>query len=80
MSLDIFVMRGAGDRRGEDIVDPLIGSSIPVAIQRGRNELDGRAKSPHGCRRNAYSVQGSASASMHGSMISIPAKYGMGKL
>jgi hypothetical protein len=45
MSIDIFVQRGAGDRRGDDIVDPLIGS-IPVAIQRGRNELDGKALSP----------------------------------
>jgi hypothetical protein len=41
--IDIFVQRYAGDRRGEDIVDPLIGS-IPVAIARGRNELDERAQ------------------------------------
>ncbi len=42
MSIDIFVQRNAGAHRGDDIVDPLIGS-IPVAIQRGRNELDDRA-------------------------------------
>lgn len=42
MTVDVFVIRGAGDKRGEDIVDPLIGS-IPVAIVRGRNELDERA-------------------------------------
>ena len=40
--IDIFVQRGAGDKRGEDIVDPLI-TAIPVAIQRGRNELDRQA-------------------------------------
>ncbi len=42
MSIDIFVQRDNGDKRGDDIVDPLIGS-VPVAIQRGRNELDERA-------------------------------------
>ena len=42
MSVDIFVIRGDGTKRGDDIVDPLIGS-IPVAIVRGRNELDERA-------------------------------------
>ena len=42
MSIDVFVQRYAGDKRGDDIVDPLIGS-IPVAIVRGRNELDERA-------------------------------------
>jgi hypothetical protein len=42
MNVDIFVYRGSGDKRGEDIVDPLIGS-VPVAIVRGRNELDERA-------------------------------------
>lgn len=45
MTIDIIVQRGAGDRPGEDIVDPLIGS-IPVAIQRGRNELDARSSAP----------------------------------
>lgn len=43
MTVDIFVIRGAGDKRGDDIVDPLIGS-VPVAIMRGRNELDDRAE------------------------------------
>lgn len=42
MSLDLFVQRNGGDKRGEDIVDPLIGN-IPVALERGRNELDERA-------------------------------------
>lgn len=42
MSIDLFVQRGAGDKPGENIVDPLV-ASIPVAIQRGRNELDARA-------------------------------------
>lgn len=41
-ALDIAVVRGAGDKPGDNIVDPLIGS-VPVAIQRGRNELDARA-------------------------------------
>lgn len=43
MAVDIFVIRGAGDKRGDDIVDPLIGS-VPVAVVRGRNELDERAE------------------------------------
>ena len=42
---DIFTQRGAGDKRGDDVVDPLI-TSTPVAIQRGRNELDKQAHSP----------------------------------
>jgi hypothetical protein len=41
--IDIFVQRGPGDKRGDDIVDSLIGS-LPVAIARGRNELDERAQ------------------------------------
>lgn len=45
MTIDIFVVRGAGDRRGEDVVDPLV-SALPVAIQRGRNELDGLSSAP----------------------------------
>ena len=40
--IDLFVQRGIGDKRGEDVVDPLI-TSIPVAIQRGRNELDAQS-------------------------------------
>jgi hypothetical protein len=46
MALDIFVQRDAGDRRGDDVVDPLIGDNIPIAIQRGRNELDEKSSSP----------------------------------
>lgn len=37
----ITVVRGAGDRRGADIMDALITSTAP-ALTRGRNELDGR--------------------------------------
>lgn len=40
--IDLFVQRGSGDKPGEDVVDPLV-SSIPVAIVRGRNELDDKA-------------------------------------
>lgn len=39
---DIFVQRGAGDRVGDEIVDPLL-TDINVAIQRGRNEIDDQA-------------------------------------
>lgn len=46
MALDIFVQRYAGDRRGPDIIDALISGSVPVALQRGRNELDAKSKSP----------------------------------
>lgn len=42
MAIDIIVQRGAGDKRGDDIVDPLI-TAVSVAIARGRNELDERA-------------------------------------
>lgn len=37
--IDIFVQRGAGDYRGEDIVDPLL-SALEPALDRGRAELD----------------------------------------
>lgn len=40
----VEVYRGDGTRRGDDIVDPLIGSEA-CAIARGRNELDARAHS-----------------------------------
>jgi hypothetical protein len=43
MTIDIFVIRGAGDRPGDDVVDGLIGS-LPVALARGRAELDERAQ------------------------------------
>lgn len=39
MSIDVFVQRGDGLSRGEDIVDPLIGT-IPAALARGKQELD----------------------------------------
>jgi len=37
--IDILVQRGNGDIAGSPVVDPLI-SSIPVAIARGRAEID----------------------------------------
>lgn len=40
MSVDIIVVRGDGARPGPDIEDRLI-ATIPVAVQRGRNECDG---------------------------------------
>jgi hypothetical protein len=36
---DIVVQRCAGDRPGDDIVEPLL-SSVPAALSRGRAELD----------------------------------------
>jgi hypothetical protein len=41
--IDIIVVRDAGDRSGDDIVDGLIGS-LPVALARGRAELDEHAQ------------------------------------
>lgn len=38
----IEVYRDAGDRRGNDVVDPLIGS-VPCAVERGRVEMDAQA-------------------------------------
>ena len=38
----ITVRRGDGLHPGEDIVDPLI-KTLPVGLERGRNELDDRA-------------------------------------
>lgn len=38
--IDIIVQRGAGDHQGDDIVEPLIGGSLPVALARGRAELN----------------------------------------
>lgn len=37
--IDIFVMRGAGDRRGDDITSPLL-CSLAAALQRGQVEID----------------------------------------
>lgn len=39
MSVDIMVVRGDGDRRGEDIQNRLI-CQLDVALARGRNECD----------------------------------------
>jgi hypothetical protein len=38
----VTVRRGDGLHPGEDIVEPLI-TTLPVALERGRNELDDRA-------------------------------------
>lgn len=37
--IDIFVIRDPGDKRGPDVIDPLI-STIAVALERGRIEID----------------------------------------
>ena len=42
MAIDIIVIRDPGDRCGEDIIEPLLGSQA-AAINRGRNELDDKA-------------------------------------
>lgn len=39
----IVVFRGAGDRKGQDIVEPLL-SSITAKLERGRVEMDEHAK------------------------------------
>lgn len=41
--VDIIVRRNGGTRPGDDIIDPLIATDA-VAVQRGRNELDERAR------------------------------------
>lgn len=43
MGLAIKVKRGAGDKQGQDIVDPLV-TTVQVAIDRGRAELDSSAE------------------------------------
>jgi hypothetical protein len=43
MSLTIEVYRGAGDRPGDEIREPLLGDSLPAALARGGAELDERA-------------------------------------
>lgn len=37
--VDIVVLRGAGDYRGDDLVEPLLASET-AARERGRNEID----------------------------------------
>jgi hypothetical protein len=37
--MDIVCIRGDGDRRGDDLVEPLL-SSVEAALSRGRAELD----------------------------------------
>jgi hypothetical protein len=37
--MDIVCIRGAGDRRGDDIVEPLL-STVEAGLSRGRAELD----------------------------------------
>jgi hypothetical protein len=43
MAVDIIVQRSPADKCGDDIVDPLI-STVSVALNRGRNELDDKAE------------------------------------
>ncbi len=43
MAIDIIVQRSPADKCGDDIVDPLI-STVSVALNRGRNELDAQAE------------------------------------
>lgn len=40
--IDIFVQRGAGDKRGQDVVDPLM-CALEPALERGRALLDEHA-------------------------------------
>ena len=39
----VEVYRGSGERPGGEVRDPLIGDSLPVALARGRAELDANA-------------------------------------
>lgn len=41
----VIVVRGAGDKRGEDIVDPLL-CTVEVQLARGKTELDLHAAMP----------------------------------
>lgn len=43
MPLSIEVKRNGGDRDGGEILEPLLGESLPAAIARGRAELDATA-------------------------------------
>lgn len=43
MGVSIEVYRGAGDRPGGEIVEPLLGNSTAAALSRGRAELDASA-------------------------------------
>jgi hypothetical protein len=40
MTVCIEVKRGAGDRDGGEIMEPLLGDSLPAALARGRAALD----------------------------------------
>ena len=48
MAVTIEVYRGAGDRPGAEIREPLLGESLEAALARGRAELDANA---HGWER-----------------------------
>lgn len=43
MPISVEVYRGHGNRRGDEVSDPLIGDSLPAALARGRGELDASA-------------------------------------
>lgn len=44
MGVSIEVYRGAGENRGDDIVEPLLGDSVVAALARGRAEMDDSAR------------------------------------
>lgn len=43
MAVTISVYRGAGARDGGEISEPMLGTSLPAALARGRAELDAAA-------------------------------------
>lgn len=73
--VDAIVRRGAGDKLGDDLVDPLV-SEIAVLQARGRNELDASStpKQPirYECVYRAGARAGQlalAGDSLHGQLI-----------
>ena len=41
--IDLLVTRNAGDLRGDDVIEPLLGS-VATALARGRAEIDAQAE------------------------------------
>jgi hypothetical protein len=41
--IDVLITRFDGDQRGEDVIEPLLGS-LPTAIALGRSKLDAQAQ------------------------------------
>jgi hypothetical protein len=60
--MQITVTRGAGDKPGPDIIDPLL-TSEPVAVARGRREIDyhssSRIKEQAQCPKHGFMSTGS---------------------